>query len=1095
MEQSATSNLCPFCGKEFVRVGNHLKHCPQRQGREYDHLLSQKTHQKKAGKQKREKCPKCEKFFARLDTHLRNSATCRSFPQPLSTESGEHNASPSLPEFPSSPTCDHSTLDDTRGSEHCPTSIEFLPAINLPREASEWHEADTFFKVHVVPRVCSERTVDDMNNVLCKGIYEYFARKSHNKIPSRQRPHQHHQHSDHPRQHSFKESSRHQRTLKAVKNEKKQVKKQLKALRRDGTQPEEVRILARAFHSLVQKYSKLCQEAKKEEKRRSRLSERRACHKNFWQYAKSVLDEDGHTNIPPTFTRETAEGHFKSTYSATAKSFSQPSWMPDVPIPSVPFVEEAITSEEVQQVIRKCKASSTPSPVDQMPYRVFKNCPSLLPALLCLFNTCWSTSSVPSQWKVGVLRLLGKEAAKTDPSVPNNFRPIALTSCVGKLYTSVLKGRWMQFMTANGYLNTTVQKAFVDGVSGCTEHHVKLLSIIEEARQRHKSLAVCWLDLANAFGSVHHSLIRFSLQHYHAPACMVEAVSSMYQGLVGLVRTKEWSTEPFPIEIGVYQGDPLSVIIFNTVMNTLVDTIGQSQHLGYSLSSTSQRCNLLQYADDTSLLANGPAACQALLDCTERWLEWSGMKPKVPKCCSLAVQASSGRVYDPQLSLCGQTIPHIGSGTFRFLGAPVTVHNSQDKAKTALLEKLQTMLAKVDATQLSSRQKLRLFRDAVCPRLTWDLSLADLPISWVEKNLDTLTTKFLKRWTGLAKSANTCRLYLPKCKGGLQLPSISTTFKKLKCAKAASLMSSRDPVVRHLASQQTLAEASAERQAFKPFQQVVEVMQVDPGATRKALVAQAKDRVAQVDASTRLEQCRSLAVQGQTVRQFEDRAAALWSQAVLTSPDHVMRFALNAVTDTLPHNANLHLWGKKPSSTCQLCPEKQTLHHILNHCSTALEKRRYNERHDDILASLYSFASTHLRPGHRVTVDLPGEEYVFPQDVATTDSRPDLVIWSQDSIVLIELTIPFEEGMESAADRKRAKYANLLARCTTTRRTAHLTTIEVGSRGFINAPSFDAFYHHLARSKLTERKELELEVVKKCIQQSHMIWCKRNWLQ
>ena len=147
--------------------------------------------------------------------------------------------------------------------------------------------------------------------------------------------------------------------------------------------------------------------------------------------------------------------------------------------------------------------------------------------------------------------------------------------------------------------------------TGCTEHHFKLLSFIDEARRKHKALAVCWLDLANAFGSVHHSLNRFSLEHYHAPACMIEAVSNLYEGLVGIVHTKEWSTEPFPIEVGVYQRNPLSVIIFNTVMNTLVDTISQSLDLGYSPSSTTQQCNLLQYTNNTSLLANGPAACQA----------------------------------------------------------------------------------------------------------------------------------------------------------------------------------------------------------------------------------------------------------------------------------------------------------------------------------------------------------------------------------------------------------------------------------------------------------------------------------------------------
>ena len=123
------------------------------------------------------------------------------------------------------------------------------------------------------------------------------------------------------------------------------------------------------------------------------------------------------------------------------------------------------------------------------------------------------------------------------------------------------------------------------------------------------------------------------------------------------------------------------------------------------------------------------------------------MKPNVPMCCSLAVQAPFGKVYNPQLSL---TIPFIGSSTFRFLGTPVTVHKSQEKARAALIEKLQTLLLKVDATQLTSHHKMRLFRHGVCPRLTWDLSTVDFSISWVEKNLDTLTVKCLKQWTGLA---------------------------------------------------------------------------------------------------------------------------------------------------------------------------------------------------------------------------------------------------------------------------------------------------------------------------------------------------------
>ena len=90
-------------------------------------------------------------------------------------------------------------------------------------------------------------------------------------------------------------------------------------------------------------------------------------------------------------------------------------------------------------------------------------------------------------------------------------------------------------------------------------------------------------------------------------------VSSLYEDLIGVVSTKSWQTAPIHLQIGVFQGDPLSVLVFNTVMNTLVDTITKRHsNLGYTLAASSQRSNLLQYADDTSLLSNGPSSCQSL---------------------------------------------------------------------------------------------------------------------------------------------------------------------------------------------------------------------------------------------------------------------------------------------------------------------------------------------------------------------------------------------------------------------------------------------------------------------------------------------------
>jgi hypothetical protein len=55
-----------------------------------------------------------------------------------------------------------------------------------------------------------------------------------------------------------------------------------------------------------------------------------------------------------------------------------------------------------------------------------------------------------------------------------------------------------------------------------------------------------------------------------------------------------------------------------------------------------------------------------------------------------------------------------------------------------------------------------------------------------------------------------------------------------------------------------------------------------------------------------------------------------------------------------------------------------------------------------------------------------------------------------------------------------------------------MTTVEVGSRGFIHAPSFNQLYKIVDASSKA-RSELEREVICQVIEGSFDIWCKRNW--
>ena len=136
------------------------------------------------------------------------------------------------------------------------------------------------------------------------------------------------------------------------------------------------------------------------------------------------------------------------------------------------------------------------------------------------------------------------------------------------------------------------------------------------------------------------------------------------------------------------------------------------------------------------------------------------MKAKIPKCSSLGIQASTSKKIDPQLSLHGQKIPHANQAV-KFLGMRVEVPHDQSKSKEVLVTELERMLKNIDICPLTRKQKLLLYKAGVCPRLSWLLTIEEMPISWVEKNLNALATGYIKKWAGLAHPANTAVLYLP----------------------------------------------------------------------------------------------------------------------------------------------------------------------------------------------------------------------------------------------------------------------------------------------------------------------------------------------
>ena len=157
----------------------------------------------------------------------------------------------------------------------------------------------------------------------------------------------------------------------------------------------------------------------------------------------------------------------------------------------------------------------------------------------------------------------------------------------------------------------------------------------------------------------------------------------------------------------------------------------------------------------------------------------------------------------------------------------------------------------------------------------------------------------------------------------------------------------------------------------------------------------------------------------------------------------------------------------------------------------ARDERRYNPRHDAILSIIVSFLSANSPPTAHLTSDLGS--YAFPQHIVATDLRPDIVWWDDSSkkILLIELTVCFESSFRQAAERKTAKYENVVSRAKLLGYSGKVITIEVGSRGIIS----DNGFSHLKKEFQIQARDLSqllIQISRTAIEQSYKIWCLRN---
>lgn len=302
--------------------------------------------------------------------------------------------------------------------------------------------------------------------------------------------------------------------------------------------------------------------------------------------------------------------------------------------------------------------------------------------------------------------------------------------------------------------------------------------------------------------------------------------------------------------------------------------------------------------------------------------------------------------------------------------------------------------------------------------------------------------------------------------------------------------------------------------------------------------ARAKDRRGMVQKEIRAveeegRQAKAVAMkqQGSWTQWDSVRGRSLSWKDIWNMEGHRIKFLLSSVYDVLPTPTNLQRWRLTEDPFCAQCKRPANLEHILSSCRASLTEGRFRWRHDQVLARLADGLEKErkrkgtkaqdkgprfigfLRPGEKagkqdrcagilgtakdweMRVDL-GRQLKFPEEIAITSLRPDIVLWSQTTkqVALIELTVPWEERVEEAHERKLGKYQSLIFEAQQRGWRAWNLPVEVGCRGFPGQSLWRALGMLGVRG--ATRKNLVKDISKQAETASRWLWLKRSerWL-
>ena len=163
---------------------------------------------------------------------------------------------------------------------------------------------------------------------------------------------------------------------------------------------------------------------------------------------------------------------------------------------------------------------------------------------------------------------------------------------------------------------------------------------------------------------------------------------------------------------------------------------------------------------------------QLLLNAFTIGYNWAEMIIRVDKCKLFGITeaGSTSKQFIPKIFVNNELIPTAEKGkSFKYLDRYYNYDIDDEEHKKNILETARELLHEVDSLPLHAKNKILLYKSYVLSKLSWDFTISDTSVTWVNTNVDMNVHEYFRRWLEIPISGTLDICMLSKSKFGLDI--------------------------------------------------------------------------------------------------------------------------------------------------------------------------------------------------------------------------------------------------------------------------------------------------------------------------------------